>query len=322
MLPRAAFAKYAGMRKAAVTKTLLHGRALKIEEAVRAAAFFSVVPAGIGPEGLAAISRLRAPRVRARAAQVLSAWAGERAAPAVVELLARGSAVQADQIVALCRAEAIDIPHLVAAGQVRRIGEPPKHGEPPSHGQLFAGLDEAARRWAEEAGAPVPYRLMGAAAAPERAGGEPSRAPVAVEHSAALAAAPSPPPARPSAPAPAPPPALPPVPPVPEHLALRLADDGGRTVLDGWCSVTVLGNQLSRRLRRGDRLLLASPQEPVRPGDRVAVFLKGGEGERALLGEVLQVSAERLLLQSEAGPEITLARAQVGEICRILALVF
>lgn len=345
-LPQSAFARYAGIRRSAITKTLSHGRALKIGEAEAAAAFFSVVPPGADGDTLGAIGRLRSPGVRARAAAALAAFAGSQVDPAVGRLLSRGGEVQADQIVALSRSEHIDLVALVRLARVHVV-EP----SPEREGAVFGHVDEDARAWAREAQAPAPYRLAGAAPGAGMGGGMAAATPggegrpladvalaaamappaaaittgAAVLHGSASgggAAAPPAPEAPGSPPSPAPPSGAA-APAALEPFAVWLAPVRGFSGPIGWRSVRVEGERLPARLRPNDLLLLGEPDEPVERGQYAAVYLAGRhDGERALIGEVLAVSGEGLVLRvGDTRQDVEVPRAAIRAVHRVLALM-
>ena len=290
-----------------------------------------MVPQAADGDTLGAIGRLRSPGVRARAAAALAAFAGGRADPAVLRLLLRAGEVQADQIVALCRSEGIDLVALVRLSRVH-VAEP----HPRRAGALFAHVDEDARAWAREARAPAPYRLAGAA--PGGQGGLPPpearpapwfavkpAAGAAVLH-ASVAGGGAAAPRAPASEAPDPGPSLAQpsgAAPPPERFAVRLAPVRGVAgPLDG-ATVRVDGEPLPARLRSGDLVLLADAREGVAKGQYAAVYLDGRpDGERALIGEVLAVSDERLVLRvGDTGQTIEVPRAVTRAVRRVLALM-
>ena len=256
-LPKSALAKYLGLGNPAVTKMITGARLIRPHEKSAAAAFFSIVPKNASPPFLRAVGKLRSKQSRDRAGRALGDWASNRAPMPIAELLSaatRGEILAADQIVALAVCEDLDLFALVVTGKVRRAdGAHPRSSEPP-----FAEFNDAVLRWAEEAGAPEPYRL------------NPHVEPIAAV-SSVMAADKAPQTER--------------------SIELHPADCQLPATAD-LESYLIADDLLAPRFEQGDVIFMEREHGPVRTGDLVAVVL--GEDQDG----ILQAVVGRLLLNS------------------------
>ena len=165
-----------------------------------------------------------------------------------------GEILAADQIVTLAVCEDLDLFALVVTGKVRRAdGAHPRSSEPP-----FAGFNDAVLRWAEEAGAPEPYRL------------NPHVEPIAAVSSVMPAGK---------------------APQAERSIELHPADCQLPATAD--LESYLIADDLSApRFEQGDVIFMDREHKPVRTGDLVAVVL--GEDQDGILQTVIG----RLLLNS------------------------
>ena len=148
-LPRGDLALYLNVDKAAVSRALRGRRVLSEEERRLAEAFFSVVPPEADDDYRRAVRRLRAPAIRARAAGALARWLARypRSTGEIESMVQRGPGMRADQIVAVARAEGLDLPALVTRGEARTAADAAAPA-PSDTRDPAARLAEAARVWA------------------------------------------------------------------------------------------------------------------------------------------------------------------------------
>lgn len=155
-LPRTALAEYLGLDNAAVSRIARGDRHLTTEETRLAQAFFSVVASEsdssvFGP----AVRRLRASSVRERVGREIARWAHTHEHDASLDRLLipveQGKIVlRADQIIALCRSEGLNLTTLVQDGRI---------DEPPSDSRWSMSIEEASRNWAKIAHIDSTYEI-------------------------------------------------------------------------------------------------------------------------------------------------------------------
>jgi hypothetical protein len=181
-LPRSGLASYLGIDNAAVSRIVGGKRWLNAEETLLAKAFFSIVPQTASAPFVWAVRRLRARKIREAVGLDLVRWASaidpreERAAALRILLEPvhlRKIILRADQIVALCRSQGIDLPGLIEGKGVQPGRDRGRWGGPKdSNGGATAYLAECARLWAAEAGCPKAYEFeRGSAEAPKQGPG-------------------------------------------------------------------------------------------------------------------------------------------------------
>jgi hypothetical protein len=282
-LPRSALARYLGVENPAVSKMLRDARKLKGDEVAAVAAFFSIMPPRAN-HLLQAVSKLRSKQVRDRAGRALAQWASRRASRPVADLLSlaeQGDPLAADQIVALCRSDELDLPTLVATGKVRREdGAADDLSKPP-----FVNIDEAARQWAEEAGAPQAYRLDPRA-----------EVTTTIAHARSVQEAGS----------------------VLHRADNRFPDPRSLE------SYFVTDDTASPRFEQGDMIFLDEPRRATRNGDLVAVVLGAENGGvlRAVIGRLLFHTRHITAVRQPRGGRRDIAKEDIRDIRRIACCVF
>lgn len=173
-LPRGDLARYLGVDNAAISRAMRGKRNLNERERREAEAFFSVVPDEVDELYRRAVRRLRAPSTRARAAGALARWLRRYPSSGgmVATVLQQGSAARADQIVAIARAEGLDLPVLIATGEVQAAAGVPARA-PLEARDPDARLAAATRTWVPDAATLYHLNFAGederAARPPERA---------------------------------------------------------------------------------------------------------------------------------------------------------
>jgi hypothetical protein len=167
-LPYSALGEYLGLDKSAITRIVGGDRALSGPEAEAARGYFTVVPP-LHRALSAAIKKLQSAKTRKNLTSQLLQWlkshehireseSGISFARLIETTTNESATLRADQIVAICRVLRISIESLVQNAGVH-VTDPLVPDESLRERDAIAKLAAAARRWAGESGAEIPYRF-------------------------------------------------------------------------------------------------------------------------------------------------------------------
>jgi hypothetical protein len=154
-LPRNGLADYLELDYASVSRMLTGHRLVDPHELALARGYFSIVPGRLASDALEAIGLLRSAKVRAFAASELLRWFSSEATKnssaesfaGLIEDRTRKQTLRADQIVAICRVEALDLRPLASGYGVARYCWPETNGMAPAMDALSA-IASSACEWA------------------------------------------------------------------------------------------------------------------------------------------------------------------------------
>jgi len=154
-LPRNGLADYLELDYASVSRLLTGHRLLDPNELALARGYFSIVPERLSPDALEAIDLLRSAKVREFAAAELLRWFSAHAAreplaesyAQLIEDRIRSQTLRSDQIVVICRVEALDLRQLTAGYGLGRYRWPATDRPGPAPDALSA-ISAAAGEWA------------------------------------------------------------------------------------------------------------------------------------------------------------------------------